>query len=72
MGSNMYTQSIYTKYIWAVFGSCNQWARKPQNYPITASYIDGLTPKIKMGDLKIFNWQKQSTDPNKVRRQNTP
>jgi len=27
-----------------VFGSCYQWARKPQNYPITASYIGGLTP----------------------------
>ena len=37
--------NVYTKYIWVVFGSCYQWARKPQNYPITASYIGGLTPK---------------------------
>jgi len=29
---------------WVVFGSCYQWARKPQNNPITASYIGGLTP----------------------------
>jgi len=26
----------------AVFGSCYRWVRKPQNYPITASYIGGL------------------------------
>jgi len=32
---------------WAVFGSCKQWARKPQNNPITASYIGGLTPRIR-------------------------
>jgi len=28
----------------AVFGSCYQWVRKPQNNPITASYYGGLTP----------------------------
>jgi hypothetical protein len=49
-----YTDNMSTKlqilYIYlerAVFGSYHQWARKPQNYPITASYIDGLTPRIR-------------------------
>jgi hypothetical protein len=38
---------------WAVFGSCYQWARKPQNYPITASYIGGLTPIKKVRWLTL-------------------
>jgi hypothetical protein len=55
----------------AVFGSCYQWARKPQNYPITASYIDGLTPLQMSYFCMTFslNFMHLQAFLNKVRRQ---